>query len=108
MTATGLLALAIFGGKATTRGKWRCFGVAIRVGDYDRGALEASPPALADLAALSNGGCFLRSISAITLERATHFFRRDCGLVLDHRRIKSEWSFAPGDRSLKRLSKTLS
>jgi len=51
MTATGLLALAIFGGKATTRGKWRCFGVAIRVGDYDRGALEASPPALANHAA---------------------------------------------------------
>src|SRR6516162_3512756 len=34
--------------KATARDKWRCFGVANRAGDYDRGALEASSAALAD------------------------------------------------------------
>jgi hypothetical protein len=33
--------------EATARGKWRCFGVANRVGDYERGALAASS-ALAD------------------------------------------------------------
>jgi hypothetical protein len=65
MTATGLLALAIFGGKATTRGKWRCFGVAIRVGDYDRGALEASPPALARLVEIAK----LFGVSHMTIAR---------------------------------------
>jgi hypothetical protein len=33
--------------EATAGDKWRWFGVAIRVGDYDWGALEASPPAIA-------------------------------------------------------------
>jgi len=47
MTATDLLALAIFGGRKLWEIKWYWFGVANRAGDYDLGALGSSSATLA-------------------------------------------------------------